>query len=305
MIPVESEVAPAMPDARPASDARARAADFFELAKPRIAVLSVATALAGFYMASPGPMDLPLLGHALGGAALVGGGASGLNQALERDYDALMARTANRPLPSGRLSLVEATLFSLALSVVGVAWLALAVNALSAVVAFATLVVYVVLYTPLKRVSVQNTLVGAVAGALPPMIGWAAAAGELPTPAWTLFAILYFWQIPHVFAIAWLHREDYLRGGFVMIAGDDPEGRLLPLRILGQSLLMVVASFTPVLWNVAGRPYFFAALALGVAFLGFGVAFARSRSKTDARRVMFASIAYLPLLLIALALDKS
>lgn len=296
---------PAGPNAMAATAARTRAADYLELAKPKIAALSVATALAGFHMGSSGAMDPLGALHAVVGAGLVGAGASGFNHAIERGPDALMDRTRDRPVAAGRVAAGEAVAFSLALSLAGLVWLAVATNLLAAVVAAASLVVYAAVYTPLKRVTEHNTAVGAVAGALPPMIGWAAAAEALPPQAWTLFAILFFWQMPHVFAIAWLHREDYLRGGFRMMAGDDPEGRRVPERILVQSLAMVVASLTPALWGIVSHLYFYLALALGLGFLSAGAKLARDRSKSSARLVMFASLIYLPLLLLALVATKS
>lgn len=279
--------------------------DIIELTKPRIASLVMVTTLAGSYMASTGRMDLAVALHALVGTGLVAGGANALNEIIERRYDALMLRTAHRPLPAERLSVAEALGFALLISLGGVAYLAATTNLLAASLAAISLVLYVGVYTPLKRVTPFNTAVGAVPGALPPLIGWAAATGELTHAAWVLFAIIYLWQLPHFFAIAWIYREDYARGGFKMLPVVDPSGDSTVRQILTQGLALLVVSLLPTLLDMTGRTYFFCALALGIVFWALGWAVARRRTISSARRLVLASIIYLPLLLTAMMLDRA
>ena len=285
----------------PATASRSRAADYWMLAKPGITVMVAITAALGYYIAARGGLDWRVLAHLVGGTLLSSAGAAALNMVLERKLDAKMDRTKNRPLPAGRLGVAEATAFGLALSAGGVAWLGLGTNWLVAGLSAATIGSYLFLYTPLKTKSSICTLVGAVPGALPPVMGWA-ATGALDVGAWILFGILFFWQLPHFLALAWMYREDYERGGFPMLPVEEPTGASTGRQVVLQTLALLVVSLLPAGFGLAGEAYVAAALILGTGFLGFGVAFAVERSRPRASRLFFASIAYLPLLLAALAL---
>lgn len=275
-----------------------------ELIKARLTFLVVLTTLVGFYLGSPSPVDYALLLHAVLGTAVVASGASVLNQVLEHQHDARMKRTADRPLPSGRMSLNTALLLGSSLSVVGLAWLLMAVNPLTALLGAVTLASYVFLYTPLKRVTVLNTLVGAVPGALPPLMGWVAATGEISPGGWSLFGILFFWQLPHFMAIAWLYRDEYQGAGFRMLSGVDPDGRRTAASAIRNTIALFVASLFPFLLGVVGGFYLAGAVVLGLAFLAAAIQFARRLTPRAARGLFFASILYLPLLLGLLVWDK-
>lgn len=264
----------------------------------------LAATLAGFYMASEAGMDWILLLHTLIGTAMTGGGASAINHVLEREPDMLMERTRNRPLPAGRITVSQGWAFGIVLSLIGTIYLVIMVGVVAAFLAALSIVLYTAIYTPLKRVTYHNTVIGAVPGALPPLIGWAAAEGTLPTEAWTLFAILFFWQLPHFYAIAWMYRDDYKSGGFRMIASDDPLGERIAVRISGQILALIAASLTPAIWGMTHRAYFFVAFALGLAFLAGGLVMSRSKTRESARGLLLVSVIYLPLLLGALMLAK-
>ncbi len=283
---------------------RASAADYLELTKPRITLLVVFTALVGFVMASPGPVSGGALAPALLGIALVAGGASALNMLLERDTDALMQRTRSRPLPTGRLRPAEALLFGLALSGLGLGTLAWRARGLSAAVALVTWASYLFLYTPLKRRTSLSTLVGAVPGALPPVIGWAAARGDLEPGAYVLFAILFLWQVPHTLAIAWIYRDDYARGGLPVLPVLDPEGRLTGRQTVIHSLALLLVSLAPAVAGGAGSVYLVGAAALGTGLLAFALRLAVVRSVAAARALFLASVAYLPVLFLLLLVDR-
>jgi protoheme IX farnesyltransferase len=286
------------------TDSRTRARDFVALAKPRLNVLVVASSLAGYVMAgTEGLGALRLLGTLLG-TGLVAGGASGFNQVLERDVDMLMRRTRMRPLPDQRLQLIEASIFAAAISATGLLLLAATANLLAAGVALLTLVTYVLIYTPLKRRSSFGTVIGAIPGAFPPLIGWAAARGTLTTEAWTLFGIVFLWQLPHFLAIAWIYREDYARAGFPMLPVTEPDGRSTGRQSVLYAAALVPLSLAPMLMGLAGEVYFAGALVLGLAFVGLTIQFARTRSVRDARRVFFASIIYLALIWVLMIADK-
>jgi protoheme IX farnesyltransferase len=291
-------------DAAVLSPARTRAADFVALAKPRLNLLVVASALAGYAMAGGDTSQVFRLLCTVFGTALVAGGASAYNQILERRADALMQRTRLRPLPDGRLQVGEALLFATALSSFGLATLAVAVNGLSALVALATLLSYVVVYTPLKRVTSFSTVIGAIPGALPPVIGWAAAREELSRGAWLLFGIVFLWQLPHFLSIAWMFREDYARAGFPMLPVLEPDGRSTGRQAIIYSAALVPLSLTPTLIGLTGRAYFIGAFALAAIFMTLVVKFALSRSRSDARRLFFGSIIYLPLLWILMIANR-
>ena len=283
---------------------RGRLADVAELVKAQLTSLVLVTTLAGFYLGWAGHMDYRLLMHTLLGTVLVAAGAAALNQLIERGLDARMRRTRERPLPAGRMSAEFALGVGFAASAVGLIELAWAVNLLTACLAALTLGVYLFVYTPLKRRTTLNTLVGAVAGALPPMLGWTAATNSLDAGAWALFGILFCWQMPHFLAIAWRNREDYARGGFVMLPVVDPDGRRTGWQAVNYALLLLPVSLTPMLLGLTTPAFFFVALLLGVGFLTFAVRLLLNRSDRRARQLFLASIVYLPLLLAALALCK-
>jgi len=276
---------------------------YADLVKARLTLLVLLTTLVGFYIGWQGPMNYALMFHALLGTALVASGAAALNQFLEREYDARMRRTASRPLPSGRLQPVTVMLFGGVSSLLGLVYLALLVNPLTSVLGAASLVSYVFIYTPLKRITWMNTHVGAIPGALPPLMGWAAARGTLDGGGWAMFAILAFWQLPHFFAIAWIYRDEYAKAGFVMLPAVDPDGTRTGHQSVSHTLALLIASLCPFLFHLAGPIYLAAALVLGIGYLACALQFARRLDLASARRLFFASIIYLPLLLIALVLD--
>jgi protoheme IX farnesyltransferase len=277
---------------------------FADLTKARLTTLVLLTTLVGFYVGWRGPMNFALMFNALAATALVAVGASALNQLLEREYDAKMRRTQDRPLPSGRLQPTTVMLFGGVSSVAGLIYLALAVNLLTSVLGAITLVSYVLIYTPLKRVTWLNTLVGAIPGALPPLMGWTAARGELTGEGWTLFAILFFWQLPHFFAIAWLYRDEYAKAGFKMLPGIDPDGSRTAQQAVSNTLALLVVSLCPFLFKMAGTTYLAGAIILGAGFLFCAIQFSRQLTLARARQLFFASIIYLPLLLVLMVWDK-
>ena len=290
--------------APPRAAAPGRIVDFLTLTKPRLNLLVLVTTLGGVYLAAPeGVAPITLL-HTLLGTALVAGGAAALNQVWERETDGLMRRTRTRPVPGGRLQPGEGNRFGIALSALGLLELAIGVNLMSAAVAAITIASYLLLYTPLKRRTWLSTLVGAFPGALPPVIGWAAATGHISFGALTLFAIVFLWQMPHFFAIAWLYREDYARAGLPLLPVVEPDGRSTGRQALLYAAALVPVSVTPAFVGLAGPIYVAAALALGIGLLGLSAQFARERSSTAARRLFFASIVYLPLLWAVLVADR-
>lgn len=275
---------------------------YVSLLKPRLVFLVLVTTLLGFLLArSGGRVDLLLLANALIGTMLVAGGGSALNMYLERDADALMERTRHRPLPAGLIEPGSALALGVVAAAGGVLWLAATVNVLTAFLGALSIAMYVFLYTPLKRVSPVCTLVGAVPGAIPPVMGWTAARGALAPEAAILFAILFYWQLPHFLAIAWLYREDYARGGFPMIPVVDPSGGSTSRQATFGALALLVTSLAPTTIGMRGPLYFAGALALGLAFFAVALLFSVRRRESDARRLFLASIVYLPLLLGLLA----
>ena len=281
-----------------------RTSDFVALAKPRLNMLVVVSAVAGYVMASGDTGDVLRLLCMTIGTGLVAGGASGFNQILEREPDGLMQRTRLRPMPDGRLSVRDAILFAVVLTAAGLIILAVGANLLSAIVAFATLASYAVVYTPLKKRTSFATVVGAVPGALPPVIGWAAAAGTLSRGAWVLFGIVFLWQLPHFLAIAWMYREDYARAGFPMLPVIDPDGRSTARQSVVYAAALLPVSLAPTLVGMTGTLYFAGALILSLLFLGLSLRFALSRSTPDARRLFLGSITYLPLLWLLMIADR-
>jgi len=283
---------------------RSRFADYLTLTKPELTFLSVVTALAGFYMGTGETIALGLLLHTLIGTALVGGGAGALNQYIERDLDGLMRRTENRPLPSGRLGPWEVLIFGSLLSLAGLAQLSLFVNALTGFLAAATLVSYLFLYTPLKRITPLSTLVGGIPGAIPPMMGWTAVKNEISQEAWILFAILFLWQMPHFFSLAWMYRKDYARAGYKMLTVLDPKGDRTSRQILFYCGALIPTTMIPVLAGYSGFAYMICALFLGTAFLLSGIHLVKTRSNDSARRVFLVSLLYLPALLLLMVIDR-
>jgi len=280
-------------------------AAFFELTKPRVTRSVILTSAVGFYLASSGRLDLLLLFHTLVGTTLLSGGAAVLNEFLEREADGRMRRTCRRPLPSGRLSESDAIIAGSILIVVGSFYLALLTNLLAAFLGCVTLAVYLLVYTPLKMKTPICTTIGAIPGAIPPLIGWAAASGQLDWNALLLFAILFAWQFPHFLAISWVYKEDYKRAGFAMLSSMDPDGRRTGRRILIFTVILLGLSVVPVTSGLTGMLYLVGALVLGSVLLWFGFKAALSRTTTAARHVLMASVAYLPLLLILMVIDKN
>ena len=293
-----------------AATVRKRAAEkgwvsvYSDLFKARLTFLVLLTTLVGFYLGFRGPVDYLLMFHALLGTALVASGASALNQLWEREHDAKMRRTQSRPLPSGRLQPSTVLALGSVLSILGLVYLALAVNVLTACIGAVTLVSYVFIYTPLKRITWLNTAVGAIPGALPPLMGWTAARGELSGEGWALFAILAFWQLPHFLAIAWIYRDEYARAGFKMLPVVDPQGHRTGRQAVSHTLGLLPVSLCPFLFKLTGPVYLAGALVLGLAFLWFAIRFSRDLTVTRARQLFYASILYLPLLLAVMVLDK-
>ena len=268
--------------------------EYLELAKPRIVAMVLVTTAIGYWLA--GGRDAVVLACTLAGTALAASASGSLNQLFERDKDALMRRTRGRPLPGGRLTPRQALGFGISCALGGLGVMAWKVNALSLSLTAFTMGSYLLLYTPLKLRTPQSTWVGAAAGAMPPLIGWAAAAGRLEPQAWALFAIQFLWQIPHFLAIFWLHREDYAAAGFRVMPVVDPSGRSTACQIAVHSFALLPASLMPTLSGMAGLPYGCGALALGTAFLGLGMRASWTLAAQDTRRLFFATLAYLPLL---------
>jgi protoheme IX farnesyltransferase len=277
---------------------------FADLVKARLTTLVLLTTLVGFYLGWNGAMNFVLMFNTLAATALVAAGASALNQLLEREYDAKMRRTQSRPLPSGRLQPTTVAIFGGLTSVAGLIYLALSTNLLTSVLGAITLVSYVFIYTPLKRVTWLNTAVGAIPGALPPLMGWTAARGELSSEGWALFAILFFWQLPHFFAIAWIYKDDYAKAGFKMLPAVDPDGRRTAQQAVSNTLALLAVSLFPFVFKMAGTFYLVGALVLGAGFLVSAIQFSRQLTLSRARQLFFASIIYLPLLLTLLVWDK-
>jgi protoheme IX farnesyltransferase len=284
--------------------AQGQLADFLMLTKPRVVLMVLVTTTVGYYLGSTGVLDGLRLLRALFGTALAAAGTIALNQYLERDGDALMERTRLRPLPDGRIEPARALLFGVAITVGGLAYQALTVDLLTCLVTALTAGSYLFLYTPLKRKTSLCTIPGAISGALPPVTGWVAARGEFGPGAWVLFAILFLWQIPHSLGIAWLYREDYARGGIRLLPVVEPEGHSTVRQVVSNCLALLAVGLMPTLIGITGSAYFLGALALGMGFLGCGVLLAVSRSVGDARRLVYASLVYLPALLMLMALNK-
>lgn len=281
----------------------ARAGIFLELTKPRITMLVLVTAAVGYAVGAGSGLDPTAFLALLGGTAMVAGGASALNQYSERETDARMDRTRRRPLPSGRATPGEALAFGLATTGAGLVLLA-SINALTVLLGAAALASYVLLYTPLKRVTSLCTVVGAVPGAIPPLMGWAAARGSLSAGAWALFAILFLWQLPHFLAIGWMYREDYARGGFPMLPVTDPDGASTGRQMMIYSAALVPVTLLAGALASAGTGYLWGALVLGFAFFAGAARFFQRRSLAAARALFLVSILYLPIVLGLMVFDR-
>lgn len=275
--------------------------DFSALIKLRLSFLVVCTTLVGYVLGRSGQgISWLVMGVTLVGTALAACGASALNQWLEREWDGRMRRTRNRPLPAGRMHSEDALLFGVLFSLLGVGVLAIFVEGPAAWFTLATVVVYVAVYTPLKRVTEFNTLIGAIPGAIPPLIGWTAATGSAGVGGWILFAILWFWQMPHFLAIAWMYRDDYRNAGFVMLTGRDVDGSVTGRQAVSYGLCLIPVSLLPAMIGLNNLAYVIGAFLLGSIFLILGIRFAMERSEARARKLFLASILYLPALLILL-----
>jgi protoheme IX farnesyltransferase len=283
---------------------RERVAAYLELTKPRITFLIVLTAAAGFALASSAHIDYIGLLRSMLGIALLSSGIATINQYVERDLDALMRRTANRPLPSGKLLPAEALAFGVSLILLAEIYLAVLVNPLTALLGLTVIAGYLFGYTPLKTRTTLSTMVGAFPGAVPPLIGWAAARGTIGLEAWVLFAILFLWQFPHFLAIAWMYREDYTRAGILMLPVVEPDGRVTAQQIVVYTILLLPVSLLPTVLGVSGKVYLYGAIVLGLLFLYSSVRAAFSKSRQEARRLLLASVIYLPLLFILMVLDR-
>jgi heme o synthase len=289
---------------RLASSRHSFVSDLAELFKARLTLLVLVTTAVGFYLASEWPIDYRMLFHTVLGTAAAAAGAAALNQWWERGADALMRRTRTRPVPAGRMPPMQALALGAGLSVFGVVYLAVLCNALSAALTTITIVIYIFAYTPMKRATTANTAIGAIPGAIPPMIGWAAARGDIGAGAWSLFTIVFLWQLPHFFAIAWMCRDDYSRAGFCMISSDDPSGERSASQSVFFCILLLVLAGLPAFLGIANYVYLAIELLLGAFFVAVAMRFLRLRTASAARLLFIASIVYLPLLLGALVLTK-
>ena len=283
---------------------RDRVAAYAELTKPRITFLIVLTSAAGFALASKGAIDYAGLFRSLLGIALLSSGIATLNQYAERELDGLMRRTATRPLPAGKLAPWEALAFGAGVTIVAEIYLLLLVNPLSALLGLTVIAGYVFAYTPLKTRTSLSTAVGAFPGAVPPLIGWTAATGTVSLEGWILFAILFLWQFPHFLAIAWMYREDYSRAGILMLPVVEPDGRVTAQQIVVYTLMLLPVSLLPTLMGMSGMIYFVGAIVLGLLFLYSSLRAALSMSRQHARRLLLASVLYLPLLFILMVLNR-
>ncbi len=277
---------------------------YLELTKPRITLLITLIAAAGFCLGAGAPFDYVKFTHTLIGIAFLCSGVSTLNQYMERELDGLMRRTALRPLPSGRLLPKQAFVFGIFLTALAEAYLAVFVNPLTALLGSTVVVGYVLCYTPLKTRTSLSTAIGALPGAMPPLMGWTAATDQINLEAWVLFAILFLWQFPHFLAIAWMYREDYARAGIRMLPVVEPGGHITGQQIIAYTLLLIPVSLLPVALGISGSIYFYGALLLGAAFLWSSVRAALSDTRQDAKRLLLISVLYLPALFILMVINK-
>ncbi|MEP6924220.1 MAG: heme o synthase [Pyrinomonadaceae bacterium] len=292
------------PPAKGFLNLREKTAAYAALTKPRIALMLVLTAAAGFYLGTIGKFDWVLFANSLFGIALLALGVATLNQVIERETDVLMKRTATRPLPTGQLTTAQALIFGVLLSTAAEIYLAVFVNPLTALLGLSVIVGYVLLYTPLKTKTSLSTVIGAFPGAMPPLMGWTAAAGEITIPAWVLFAILFFWQFPHFLAIAWMYRTEYAKAGILMLPVVEPSGRLTAQQIVVFSLILGPISLAPFFIGLDGWVYLAGASGLGLWFVWESIKFARTKTDLQARKLLRVSVIYLPLLFLLAVLNK-
>ena len=283
---------------------RERIAAFVELTKPRIAVLLVLTSAAGFYLASQGPFDYVLFANSMIAIALLAFGVATLNQYWERNIDKLMERTSTRPLPTSKVTPTESLVFGIVQCAIAEIYLLLLVNPLTAILGLIVIVGYVLVYTPLKTRTSISTAIGAIPGALPPLMGWTAAANDITLAAWALFAMQFLWQFPHFMAIAWMYREEYAKAGILMLPVVEPSGRLTSRQIVMFSVMLLPVSLAPFFFAVSGFVFLIGAIILGVAFLIVSIQSARAKTNEMAKRLLLASVIYLPLLFILMVADK-
>jgi heme o synthase len=278
--------------------------DYVALTKPRITWLILMSTGVGYFFGAQNGWHLVTLIHTIIGTGLIASGTAALNQWYEREADAKMRRTQARPLPAGRLDAWRALVFAILISVAGFAELWVGANALAAMLGLFTLLCYLFVYTPLKQRSPHSTTIGSIPGAMPPLIGFAAASGTLTWDAWVLFAILFLWQFPHFYAIAWMYKEDYARAGIRMLPVVEPDGKSTARRILLYSIALIPISLMPKFFAMAGNVYLYGAIALGLAFLYYGLRTRWDRTRQQARRVLLASVVYLPLLFSLMLFDR-
>lgn len=302
-VPSTETTTPATTSSSTGFSLRAWASDYLSLTKPRIIIMAQLAVGAGSYVAANGQLDFVLFLNTIFGVTLAAAASFVLNQYLESKTDAQMIRTQNRPLPAGRISHGGVLFFGALMAVVGLTYLAVLVNVMTAVVTSATFLSYVCLYTPLKRHTTWNTLVGALPGALPPAIGWVAVTGNMDAGAWVLFSIVFLWQFPHFFAIAWIYREDYSRAGLKMLPVVEENGTSTCRQMVVTGLALIPVSLCPVFLGIAGNFYLVGAILLGLFYMTFTTIFVRGREKRQARNLFRASLVYLPLLFLLLSLD--
>ena len=284
--------------------ARMRVAAFVELTKPRIAILLVLTSAAGFYLGSKGTFDFVLFANSMISIALLAFGVATLNQYWERDLDKLMKRTSTRPLPKSKVTPTEALVFGILQCVVAEAYLFLLVNALTAFLGLLVIVGYVLVYTPLKTRTSVSTAIGAIPGALPPLMGWTAVANDITLGAWALFAMQFLWQFPHFLAIAWMYREEYAKAGILMLPVVEPAGKITMRQIVMFTIMLVPVSLAPFFFEISGPIFLGAAVILGIVFLIASIRVARSKTNERAKHLLLVSVIYLPLLFIFMVADK-
>ncbi len=283
---------------------REKVAAFVELTKPRIAFLLVLTSAAGFYLGTTGTFDVALFANSMIAITLLAFGVATLNQFWERDIDPLMTRTANRPLPAKKVSSTEALVFGLAQCVIAELYLLFFVNPLTALLGLVVIVGYVLVYTPLKTRTSASTAIGALPGALPPLMGWTAAANDITLGAWALFAMQFLWQFPHFFAIAWMYKEEYAKAGILMLPVVEPDGKLTFRQIVMFAIMLVPVSLAPFFFNISGKIFLVGAIILGIWFLWASIQAARSKTKEKAKKLLLVTVIYLPLLFILMVADK-
>lgn len=272
-----------------------KTAAYLELTKPRIAFMLVLTSAAGFYLGSGGAFNLTLFINSMIGITLLAFGVAALNQVWERKTDALMERTAMRPLPANKVSFTEALIFGILLCLTAEIYLALLVNTLTAFLGLVVIVGYVLLYTPLKTRTSMSTAIGAIPGAMPPLMGYTAAANEISLTAWALFALLFVWQFPHFLAIAWMYREQYAKAGILMLPVIEPEGKITARQIVIFTLLLIPVSLAPYFLGLTGIVYLIGASLLGIWFLAASISAARAKTNEKARKLLLVSVLYLPI----------